>query len=359
MPQTKAASRTRQFPLVQALRALAALAVALAHVTHDALALWPHSRPLAWLYGAMPWDAGVDIFFVISGFVIVHSSRSLYGTRKAARRFAVRRLARIVPLYWLMTSLFLAEWAFSPGSIHGDIGGLGYILKSYLFIPAARPDGLVQPALGLGWTLNYELFFYALFLPFLALRPAIAVLGATLLLAVLVASGQAGLVHGVVLQTWSAPIVLEFCAGMLLALLPGRVSLPAIIRLALAAGALILLHWQPAGWPRVLGNGIPAALLVAAAISGRGAEEPNRLERALILLGDASYALYLVHPFIMRAAALGWMHLHRAGGPAFYILLCLAAAQLAALALHRGFEKPCTAWLRAKLDALLSLRAAN
>jgi len=353
------ASRTRQFPLVQALRALAALSVAFSHVAHDALALWPHSRPLAWLYGAMPWGAGVDIFFVISGFVIVHSSRSLYGTREAARRFAVRRLARIVPLYWLMTSLFLAEWAFAPGSIHGDIGGPGYILKSYLFIPAARPDGLVQPALGLGWTLNYEMFFYALFLPFLALRPALAALGATLLLAVLVAAGQAGLVHGVVLQTWSNPIVLEFCAGMGLALLPGRVSLPAIIRLALAAGALILLYWRPVGWPRVLGDGLPAAMLVAAAVTGRGAKGPRRPERALILLGDASYALYLVHPFVMRAAAMGWLHRPPAGGPAFYILICLLTAQLAALALHRGFETPGIAWLRARLEILLGLRAAK
>lgn len=338
---------------------MAALSVAFSHVAHDALTLWPHSRPLAWLYGAMPWDAGVDMFFVISGFVIVHSSRSLYGAPMARRRFAVRRLARIVPLYWLMTSLFLAEWILNPASINGDIGGLGYIVKSYLFIPAARPDGLVQPALGLGWTLNYEMFFYGLFLPFLALRQGFAAICATALLVLLAALGEAGLFHGAILTTWSDPVILEFAAGMLLALLPGRVILPGLARLALAAAAAALLHWQPAGWHRALASGIPAAMLAAAAITGPDKPEQTLPERLLVLLGDASYALYLAHPFVMRAAALGLAHLHLAGGPAFYILFCLAAAQLAALALHRLFEMPATVWLRARLEALPYMRPAK
>ncbi len=346
------ASRTRQFPLVQALRALAALSVAFTHVVHDALTLWPHSHALAWVYTAMPWGAGVDVFFVISGFVIVHSSQNLYGTPQAGRRFAARRLARIVPLYWLMTSLFLAEWFLNPASINGDIGGLGYIVKSYLFIPAARPDGLVQPALGLGWTLNYEMFFYVLFLPFLALRQSAAAIGATTVLVLLAALGQAGRLHGVILLTWSDPVILEFGAGMLLALLPGRVCLPGLARLALAAAALVFLHWQPAGWPRALASGVPAAMLAAAAITGPDKPGQTLPERMLVVLGDASYALYLAHPFVMRAAALGLAHLHGFGGQVLYILVCLAAAQLAALALHRFFEMPCTAWLRARLEAL-------
>ncbi|MDE1905722.1 MAG: acyltransferase [Rhodospirillales bacterium] len=355
----KAVSRRQQFPLVQALRALAALSVVFDHVAYNALGLWPQSQQLKWLQGAMPWGAGVDIFFVISGLVILHSSRGLCGTPKAGRRFMARRIARIVPLYWLMTSLFLLPLAIAPGTIHGDIGGPLYILKSYLFIPAARPDGLVQPALGLGWTLNYEMFFYALFLPFLALRPILAAFGVTAALALLAAAGQAGLLHGTVLQTWSNPIVLEFCAGTFLTFLPGRLSLPGFIRLAMAAGALIFLHWQPEGWNRAIANGLPATLLVAAAVTGRGVSLQNLLERGLIILGDASYALYLTHPFVMRAAAIAWGHLHQAGGPAAYVLICLVTSQVAALALHRLFETPSTAWLRARLEMLLRLRPAS
>ncbi len=328
-------------------------------MTHNALTLWPHSHTLAWLYDAMPWDAGVDMFFVISGFVIVHSSRSLYGTPLARRRFAVRRLARIVPLYWFMTSLFLAEWILSPASINADIGGLSYIVKSYLFIPAARPSGLVQPALGLGWTLNYEMFFYALFLPFLELPQRLAAIGATALLVLSAVLGEAGLFHGAILTTWSNPVILEFAAGMLLALVPGRVLLPGLARLALALAALVLLHWQPAGWHRALASGIPAAMLAAAAITGPDKPKQMPPERLLVLLGDASYALYLAHPFVMRAAALGLAHLHLAGGPAFYILFCLAVAQLAALALHSLFEMPVTLRLRTWLEPPSRMHAAR
>ena len=145
---------SRQFPLVQALRAIAAFSVALTHILYDALGMAPGAGRARDLYQAMAWVAGVDIFFVISGFVIVHSSRRLFTAPGAMRLFAVRRLARIVPLYWVMTSLFVAEAFLDPGAVNGAIGGAAFIIKSYFFIPCARPDGVVQPVLGLGWTLD-------------------------------------------------------------------------------------------------------------------------------------------------------------------------------------------------------------
>ena len=341
--------QARQFPLVQALRAIAAFSVALTHILYDALGMAPGAVPVQRAYGAMPWVAGVDIFFVISGFVIVHASRPLFGAKGAAGHFAMRRLARIVPPYWLMTTLFLGVMLLLPGSINGDAGGLGYIVKSYLFIPCARPDGLVQPVLGLGWTLNYEMFFYLAFVFFLFFRQVIAVILATILLTAFVLAGRAGLLHGVVLQTWSDPIVLEFCAGMLLALLPGKFTLHAAIRVAIVVGALILLYLQP-GWNRLAAYGIPAAALVFAAIIGKPAPGMPRVEIWLIRLGDASYALYLVHPFVMRAVALLWLHLHKPGGVYAYIAICLALAQIAALAIHKFFERPVTRWLRIRFE---------
>jgi peptidoglycan/LPS O-acetylase OafA/YrhL len=293
-----------------------------------------------------PWDAGVDIFFVISGFVIVHASRSLFAQPGAAGVFIQRRIARIVPLYWLMTSLLLIEMIFDPGAINGAIGGLGFVLKSYLFIPAARPDGVVQPVLGLSWTLNYEMFFYLVFTPFLWLRQAPAVCGASLLLAVFVLAGHAGMLHGVILQTWSNPIILEFCAGMIIALIAGsprktRLSNPACI--ALAGLALIIFAWQPP-LPDIAAKGIPAALLLAAAALGKPAQNQTAL-----ILGDASYALYLVHPFIMRGFEILAPHNAVLRNPVIYITLCLALAQLTALALHRWLERPLTNHLRARL----------
>jgi peptidoglycan/LPS O-acetylase OafA/YrhL len=341
-----ASDSKHDFVLVQGLRALAALSVAFLHITFAALALNPGNQRLNTLYHAMPWEAGVDIFFVISGFVITAASTKFFATPGGQRQFLTRRLIRITPLYWLMTTLFILSLAASPHAIHGDIGGPIYILASYLFIPCARPDGVIQPALGLGWTLNYEMFFYAVFTLFLVLPKHRAVPSLCAALLIFVLLGQAQLLHGTILTSWSNPIILEFCAGMIIALIAGsprktRLSNPACI--ALAGLALIIFAWQPP-LPDIAAKGIPAALLLAAAALGKPAQNQTAL-----ILGDASYALYLVHPFIMRGFEILAPHNAVLRNPVIYITLCLALAQLTALALHRWLERPLTNHLRARL----------
>jgi hypothetical protein len=128
---------------VQGLRAAAAFSVAFTHISQDAI------DPASWLSaiaGFLPWFAGVDIFFVISGFVIIHASDSLFGSGKAGLwGFLRRRLTRIAPLCRVITALFLAVLLISRKAIHGDIGTLAYIAASFLFIPWPRPDGMMQP----------------------------------------------------------------------------------------------------------------------------------------------------------------------------------------------------------------------
>src|SRR5207237_5929129 len=77
--------------------------------------------------------------------------------------FLGRRIARIVPIYWTVTTIYLAVALSAPSLLNSEFLGAGGVLASYLFIPVTRPDGLVQPLYGLGWTLNYEMFFYVLF----------------------------------------------------------------------------------------------------------------------------------------------------------------------------------------------------
>lgn len=353
---TPAPAAPRRYPYVQALRAAAAMSVAFDHVAHDLLAASAGRTGaglalLAAAWNALPWKAGVDVFFVISGFVIVHATRPLFGTAAGPRRFLLRRLARIVPLYWAATTLFLALLLLAPGAVHAALGGPGYILSSYLFIPARRPDGLVEPVFGLGWTLDFEMLFYVVLTPFVRLPRPAAALGAALALAALVGARRAGLVGGVVLGTWADPIVFEFCAGMGLALLAGRVSLGRAARLVVVLAAVALLAADPA-LPRVLGWGLPAVLLVAAATLGR-TERRGGFERLLERLGDASYALYLVHPFVMRPATIVWRRLAVHGAAPLvlaYAFVELAAAQAAALLVHRHAERPVTRWLRRRLE---------
>jgi peptidoglycan/LPS O-acetylase OafA/YrhL len=177
--------------------------------------------------------------------------------------------------------------------------------------------------------------------------PAVS-LALILLVAAQVVAGPLPLPFGF----WGQPIVLEFAAGMVLALLRrGGLRCPDILRWPMAASGLAILLLDrhvpvPDGpWRNLACHGGAAVLLVLAAASGRGKSEPSAPIRALARLGDASYALYLVHPFAIRGlrelflwVAPGW--------PLLYMLCALVASVLAALLVHRFFECPATELLR-------------
>src|SRR5215467_252489 len=143
---------------IQVLRALAAVLVTICHAQAEIAKIgglasaWPPAA-LANLAGF-----GVDLFFVISGFIMVYSTDQLFGTAHGPMEFLKRRLLRIVPLYWIVTSLYLALTLLIPEFAKGYPAG--FLIASYLFIPAARPDGVIEPLVGQGWTLNYEMLFY-------------------------------------------------------------------------------------------------------------------------------------------------------------------------------------------------------
>jgi exopolysaccharide production protein ExoZ len=355
MTATRPVSSQTIFPWIQALRALSALAVAFYHVGHDAIGNGGDPRGvIRALINFMPWQASVDVFFVISGFVIVHSSGALFARPGAPGIFLRRRLTRIIPLYWIMTTAFIAVLLLNRAQIHGDIGGPVYLLASYLFIPFPRPDGLVQPAFGLGWTLNYEMFFYLVITPFLAFPRTRAVATVIVLCAVLVACGRVFGFANPQLHFWSNSIILDFLAGMLLAqALAAGIRLPAASRYALVALAVIELHLSrnvsPAYRPLVFG--IPALIFVGAACLGTTTARPGRFATLLIFLGDASYAMYLVHPFIMRGFSILWHRFHAQNEIAgiIYILAGLAVAQACAAILHVYVERNLYRMLRRKV----------
>jgi peptidoglycan/LPS O-acetylase OafA/YrhL len=338
---------------IQGLRALAALAVAFHHIAHDAITNGGDPAGyLTQISAFMPWEAGVDIFFVISGFVIVHASAALFAQPGGAMKFLKSRLTRIVPLYWIMTTAFLAIALAGGGvAVHGDLGGPAYLAASYLFIPWARPDGIVQPALGLGWTLNYEMFFYAVFAVFLRLKRERAVIAAASLFCAFVAYGQIIGFANLQAASWSNPIILEFAAGMGIALCRAKnVRLPGAARLALFLLGLAALHFgvtAPVA-ARALVYGIPAAALVAAAALTPASAIITTRQNLLIRLGDASYAMYLVHPFVMRGFTLLWHKIHAANEltGTIYVLTGLLAAQACALAINVTVERKLKKLLR-------------
>ena len=305
----------------------------------------------------LPGWAGVDVFFVISGFIMVHATGPDYDRPGGRRRFLAHRVARVVPLYWLMTLAFLGVALAAPRAL-GDAGAAanpGYLAASFLFWPVARADGGLLPLYGLGWTLNYEMFFYAVFAAGLGAGRARTVAWAGSVFALLVAVGVLVRPLPAPLAFWSDPIVLEFLLGAALGLLHARgVRLGGVPRLALALAAVaagaVFAGGAGSGVGRLASAGLPAAMLVAAAALARpgavGAPRP------LVVLGDASYALYLVHPFALRAVREAVVRLGLAPmlGGAGVGALMLAASVAAAILTWRLVERPLTRRLRSLLD---------
>ena len=323
---------------VQALRAVAALMVVCVHL--QVLAAMAGAPPNATDAG----NAGVDLFFVISGFIMVFTT----GRKpQGPLTFLGSRLRRIAPLYWCVTLAVFAVARLAPALVQNTPSDLGRLIDSLLFIPAPRPDGTLRPVVFVGWTLNFEMAFYGLFaLGLLAPRRwigAVAVAGA-LLLAVL--WGGAARPASPVLAFYTTPMVLEFGAGMMLGLIWPRLDPPerlAGLLTAMIAAAFLLMLLAPWLWPhvdRLFAFGLPATAIVAASLAlerrGRAARWPW-----LQALGAASYAIYLSHFFVTQAVVLVARKagLHGPWEAAAAAAVAFGGVALVALALHRTVEQ--------------------
>ena len=145
---------------IQALRFVAAALVVIAHTT-QAILIRLHGGDDTgyWELGTF----GVDIFFVISGFIMASTTKDAPVGVESASQFFVRRMIRVIPLYWIYTTLKLLIVGLVPASSTKVFPSLEHIVASYLFIPHADASGRMWPALPVGWTLIYEMFFYIVF----------------------------------------------------------------------------------------------------------------------------------------------------------------------------------------------------
>jgi len=343
---------------IQALRAIAAIAVVISHIAgYEFVRQLGLPSPLP---GAEYGSAGVDLFFVISGFVMVYASGRFFRRAAGSQEFFLRRLARIAPLYWLTTSIIVAYLLWQYGSMEAVKFTPAAVLASYLFIPYPQTDGFMAPVHGVGWSLNYEMFFYLCFCLALPLgrRPGVVFL--TLLLTGLVTVNR---VWGLPapLDYLTRPIVLEFAMGMLVALvLREGFRLPGILCAALVAtgtAGFFLLPWS-IGIDHFVVWGVPSALVLAGFTLGGPTLKPGPLSRAINFMGDTSYALYLVHPLaITLPRRLFGMYLHAAAAPILYLVVLLVTALIAACAVHVLFERPLTRYLQGEIATLFSRKA--
>jgi exopolysaccharide production protein ExoZ len=345
-----------QIVAIQILRALAALAVAIGHgQSFIGIPMEKLGEPFGWSH-LLPWGAGVDLFFVISGFIMVYSSERLFAAAGGAYDFIWRRLSRIVPLYWIATIFVIVTDVLR----HRPAPDAASVVASFLFIPwGATGTRQPHPVYELGWTLNYEMFFYAIFALAIGFRREAAVGLIAAALALLTLAGLATHISNPQWLAWTQAITLEFVFGMGVALLARRgLVLSRLSRyLLIGVGAAALFcdfldsAAQSSSWitpndlSRVLAWGLPAAMIVmGAALGERTANANNALTRFGKALGDSSYAFYLCHPILMSAFSMVWFALALDKRlPAYLgVGVSVAAACGLSLVVHRWLEKPLT-----------------
>ena len=341
---------------IQVLRAIAALSVFFAHLIGDIAQRHTGFQLVPMYYlGA----AGVDLFFVISGFVMTYSTHAALGDPGYWRTFLRARVARVVPLYWLVIVLYAAVQALKG---NWSVLRAGDILRSAFFIPYPSADGTMVAFYGIGWTLNFEMFFYVVF------TLAILVFGRSAAIAVGVGLMSGCLVGGLfelpmLLAYWSNSMVLEFALGIAIALLyrsgfrlnpliAGLLGLTALgcVLLGGLLGYNSVLPDIATTPPRWIAWGLPCAMIVAAvALFGR---QTKPLPGLLIRLGDSSYSIYLLHPLIIIACRpLLQMLLGASGGAVtlcVMIYACVVSIAVTTLAIlsFRLFESPLNNALR-------------
>lgn len=335
----------RRIESLQCLRGLAALAVVLFHL---------RGVEIKYLQGPMVLDAlaryadaGVDLFFVVSGFVMTTIAAGRYAKVGESERFLVKRAWRVLPMYWIFTTLVVVLMAMIPSLVNSSYAGQS-VLASYLLIPHGQ-----LPVLTVGWTLVHEMYFYAVFAGIIAFVPERMVPAVLLLWAALIAAA-AGIapMPGTPAHTLAVnPLTYEFIAGALLGLywrhIPAWMAWPLLA--AGAATAIVAAATLPESGPatisvgtRVVCFGSASVLLLAGAIrleANGGLHAP----RWLSLLGDSSYSLYLTHIFVISAAGRAWAWYLPAPGWAGhlgFVVLTTLACCVVGYVVHIWLERP-------------------
>lgn len=322
---------------VQALRGIAALLVVLVHYGTAAVA-----KGFGWsgLDRIEMGHAGVDIFFVVSGFIMEYTA----GGNADRRGFLLRRALRILPLYWTLTLIAYALIVLAPGFLARAAGPDHFVL-SMLLLPGLSPNGNGWYVIGMAWSLSYELWFYIVFAALMPFSARIRLISLATVFAGTIVLGLVLDPASPIARIACDAIAIEFLAGVAVAMrYRGGLRWPRSLAIAIAVVSAVALiarfdAYAADGFPRLALWGLPAMGIVFAVVLGEW-HAAGSAGRILAWLGDRSYSLYLSHFFAI--AAFGHLYA-RASVPlpaALCAVVCLGMALGLAEICYRTIEVP-------------------
>jgi len=332
--------RSSEVLSIQYLRALAAL-----------LVVFHHARQFPGFKDAVGTGigvSGVDIFFVISGFVMaLTAGRAGY----PPLTFLRRRATRIIPIYWVVTLLAAILPFAAPGVFTENAFTWKHFILSLLFIPHVAPIAPFNysPLLTVGWTLNFEVFFYLVFAALMAFRLSARIVTMTILFSTLIVIDTLWHPDFTPLRFWADGQLFEFVMGCVIGWLYAnghlaRIPVPlAWLGIVGASVAFAIFGANSPDIPRVILFGIPAAMMVAGAVC---LDQHGRIEfsAAWKFLGDASYSIYLVHLMVIIVVAKIWtmagMPVEGLANAIIFMSIAMAIGTLGGIATYLCIERP-------------------
>lgn len=336
------------------LRFIAAFAVLLHHCQSQL------NQSLLTTFHAFQGQWGVDLFFIISGFVIHTSTANLWQRPGSSVEFSLRRIIRIYPLYTSLTLLMATMLVIAPSAFSTYHFSIQQLLLSLSLWPSQTP-----PYLGVAWTLSYEMVFYLCYALLLALSQ-----NRTYALALIPLFGLGSILwlfnpSDVGIRAFAMDgLLMEFCLGVIsaeLCLRKIKLHTPTLLALAL----LLLITLFPIAHMdqsyRLIGFALPLWPIFHILVQGEWLSLNHHSQTSwlskpwIVALGESSYALYLSHPISLKFSALllhkfPSIQLHKSIGTqllAFTIALSLSL--FFALGLWKFFDQPVQTFLRSKL----------
>jgi exopolysaccharide production protein ExoZ len=329
-----AAPARHEIVTVQWLRGIAALMVVVHHARNHQTWLF---NPIEH-YDALAW--GVDIFFVISGFIMYVAARN-----ERPIDFMRRRAIRVIPLYWVATLVWFQMTSRQPMA-QLSAPALEHFIKSLLFIPeySLSNPGEIFPYLIPGWSLNYEMFFYLVFFLALVLKSPLGI--TSMLIMALVSLGYTGHADGgAISKTYTSAQMLEFVAGLWIGKLwlHQRLGRQFVILLPVGLMGLLSLPFFWQGPTQLMGRLLFSSMILAGTVAANSYAPRITLLKSL---GDASYSIYLSHTIIglwLSRKLLALLHMEGWAQFLLWMAVSLFLCALTGYLTHIAIERPLAA----------------